>query len=85
MCTFYPFIDHSRHSRKTEKVLLVPESERFLKKNQKKVPDQQNHVKKRLFRGESYIEIAKSVLHLAGHLQSALSYKAVYNIRLDFS
>ena len=37
--------------------------------------------KKRLFRGASYSESAKSVLCLAGHLQSGLPYKAVYNIR----
>ena len=37
--------------------------------------------KKTLFRGASYSENPKSVLCLAGHLQSGLPYKAVYNIR----
>jgi len=36
--------------------------------------------KKRLFRGESYTGNPKSVLCLAGHLQSGMSYKAVYKL-----
>ena len=37
--------------------------------------------KKTLFRGASYTRMSKSVLCLAGHLKSGMSYKAVYNIR----
>ena len=37
---------------------------------------------KKLFRGASYIETRKSVLRLAGHLQSEMSYKAVYKLGL---
>jgi len=84
MCTFYRFTDHSRHSAETENVALVPESGRFLKKNQKKVPEVDFQVKKRLFRGESYTEIPKSVPDLAGHLQSEMSYKAVYKFGPGF-
>ena len=36
--------------------------------------------KKRLFRGESYTGNPKSVLCLAGHLKSGMSYKAVYKL-----
>ena len=51
------------------------------KKNTKKVPYWQMSGKKTLFRGASYTRNPKSVLCLAGHLKSGMSYKAVYNIR----
>ena len=50
-------------------------------KNQKKPGYLKMSGKKRLFRGESYTENPKSVPHLAGHLQSEMSYKVVYNKR----
>ena len=50
--------------------------------NRKKCPEGKMSGKKRLFRGESYTENPKSVPHLAGHLQSEMSYKVVYNKHL---
>ena len=52
------------------------------RRNRKMCPNGKMSGKKRLFRGESYTENPKSVPHLAGHLQSEMSYKAVYNKRL---